>query len=205
MDKIFDVEHQFSCYGGYRKSKFHVLLHGTFVWTMYFGIIFLLCYSPPVLVKPIWVDHYVHPKINEHIMLNYAFVAAVSYSLLYIYADIKAGFLTSTLVTCCWIAGCAATKAIQWDLAWKVVLAGELVCFTAQTLGRGPPGISHAGIVENFGQMLVLGPFFIILELLDFVGYTPYPGFGRITRNSIYCDDCCPGESCSSSDSDCCG
>jgi uncharacterized membrane protein YGL010W len=25
--------------------------------------------------------------------------------------------------------------------------------------------VHHAGIVENFGQMLVLGPFFIILEV----------------------------------------
>ena len=120
MDKIFDVEHQFSCYGGYRKSKFHVMLHGMFVWSMFFGIILLLSYSPPLFTKPAWVGQYVPAQINEHITLNYAFIATVAYSMLYIYADPNAGCLASTFVTGCWIGGCATSKRLQWDPAWKV-------------------------------------------------------------------------------------
>jgi uncharacterized membrane protein YGL010W len=126
MDKIFDVEHQFSCYGGYRKSKFHVLFHGMFVWTMFFGIILLLSYTQPLFTKPAWVGLNVPPQINENMNLNYAFIAAVSYSLLYIYADPKAGCLTSTLVMGCWIGGGLASKKIPWDPSWKVCFAQKL-------------------------------------------------------------------------------
>lgn len=120
MDKIFDVEHQFSCYGGYRKSKIHVLIHAMFVWPMFFGILLLLSYSPTVVTRPAWVDNYVPVKIVEHLNCNYAFVAASLYSLLYIFLDIIAGFVTATLVMSCWLGASFISKKFVWDVAWKV-------------------------------------------------------------------------------------
>lgn len=120
MDKIFDVEHQFSCYGGYRKSKIHVFIHAMFVWPMFFGILLLLSYSPTVIARPAWADDYVPVQIVQHINCNYAFVAAAMYSVLYIYLDAIAGSLAATLVMGCWIGASIVSKKIYWDPAWKV-------------------------------------------------------------------------------------
>ncbi|KAL2935313.1 putative endoplasmic reticulum membrane protein C16E8.02 [Bienertia sinuspersici] len=60
----------------------------------------------------------------------------------------------------------------------EVVLASQLICWTAQFIGHGVFEKRAPALLDNLVQAFLMAPFFVLLEALhEFFGYEPYPGF----------------------------
>ncbi|GAV85230.1 DUF962 domain-containing protein [Cephalotus follicularis] len=67
---------------------------------------------------------------------------------------------------------------LGFSLAWKVVLAAQLFCWTGQFLGHGVFEKRAPALLDNLAQAFLMAPFFVLLEVLQTLsGYEPYPGF----------------------------
>ncbi|KAL5815872.1 hypothetical protein ACOSQ3_024250 [Xanthoceras sorbifolium] len=68
----------------------------------------------------------------------------------------------------------------------QVVLAAQLFCGTGQFLGHGIFEKRAPALLDNLVQALLMGPFFVLLEVLQIVfEYEPYPGFRASVQSKI--------------------
>ncbi|XP_057485844.1 2-hydroxy-palmitic acid dioxygenase mpo1-like [Actinidia eriantha] len=112
------------------------------------------------------------------LILNIGFLLTLIYAVFYICFDAKAGSLAAFFCFICWVFSSYLASLIGLSLAWKVVLAAQLVCWTGQFIGHGVSKKRAPALLENLSQTFLMAPFFILLEVLQsFFGYEPYPGF----------------------------
>ncbi|XWS60519.1 hypothetical protein CRYUN_Cryun07bG0042700 [Craigia yunnanensis] len=93
-----------------------------------------------------------------------------------------AGSLAALLCLACWVGASFLAAKLGYSLAWKVVLAAQLFCWTGQFLGHGVFEKRAPALLDNLVQAFLMAPFFVLLEVLQSLfRYEPYPGFhGRV-------------------------
>ncbi|XP_074316955.1 2-hydroxy-palmitic acid dioxygenase MPO1-like [Silene latifolia] len=158
--EIFNLEKHFAFYGAYHSNPINILIHMVFVWPILFSGLMLGFYLPMVFFP------------------NQALFTTIVFSVSYICMDKKAGSLGALLCFLCWFGASNLALHLGWSLTWKVVLAAQLICWTAQFLGHGVFEKRAPALLDNLLQAFLMAPFFVLLEALQFsVGYEPYPGF----------------------------
>ncbi|KAL2516074.1 hypothetical protein Fot_30045 [Forsythia ovata] len=178
---LLDLEKHFAFYGAYHSNPINILIHMLFVWPIVFTALVLLYFTPPLFNKsPIVVcDHSI-------LVLNFGFLLTVIYALFYICLDKKAGSLAALLCFFCWVAGSSLAQRLEYSLAWKVVLASQLICWTGQFIGHGVFEKRAPALLDNLAQAFLMAPFFVLLEALQSLfGYEPYPGFHARVKATI--------------------
>lgn len=115
----FNIEWQFSVFGGYRNTFGQILIHVFFVWPTILGVMTLLAYtknfaaSPPIFAE---VPH----NLGHYMRLNGSFIMAVVYSLFYIEMNLVVGTLAMFLLVACWIASNYMAQIMPIEQAGKV-------------------------------------------------------------------------------------
>ncbi|XP_062169554.1 2-hydroxy-palmitic acid dioxygenase mpo1 [Alnus glutinosa] len=179
---LFDLERHFAFYGAYHSNPINVLIHIIFVWPIFFTALVLL-YFTPALYTP-------SPQIglfqSGFLVFNFGFLLALIYALFYVAFDKKAGALAALLCFACWVGASFLASRLGFSLAWKVVLAAQLLCWTGQFIGHGVFEKRAPALLDNLLQAFLMAPFFVLLEvLLTFCGYEPYSGFHASVKAKI--------------------
>lgn len=172
---VIDLEKHFAFYGAYHSNETNVLIHSIFVWPIFFTALVLGSFTPAIGQLPFPVGTF---PFQEYMVLNLSFVSAVVYALFYIMLDKKAGTIAGALCLLCWVSSNALAQRLGFSLAWKVVLASQLICWTGQFIGHGVFEKRAPALLDNLVQAFLMAPFFVLLEALQkFCNYEPYPGF----------------------------
>uniref|UniRef100_A0A7C9CKT8 Uncharacterized protein n=1 Tax=Opuntia streptacantha TaxID=393608 RepID=A0A7C9CKT8_OPUST len=157
---LFDLEKHFAFYGAYHTNPFNIFIHMVFVWPIFFTGLMLFHFIPMVFFP------------------DFGLFFALMYALFYLGMDKKAGLLAAVLCFLCYFGATALASSLGYSLAWKVVLAGQLICWTFQFIGHGVFEKRAPALLDNLVQAFLMAPFFVLLEALQhFFGYEPYPGF----------------------------
>ncbi|XAR50026.1 hypothetical protein NMG60_11004238 [Bertholletia excelsa] len=166
---LFDLERHFAFYGAYHSNPVNILIHMLFVWPIFFTSLVLFCFTPPLFIFP-----------------NFALMFTLIYALFYVCLDRKAGVLAAFLCLACWVSASMLAKHLGFSLAWKVVLAAQLLCWTGQFIGHGVFEKRAPALLDNLAQAFLMAPFFVLLEALQSLfGYEPYPGFRASVKAKI--------------------
>ncbi|KAK6925034.1 2-hydroxy-palmitic acid dioxygenase Mpo1-like [Dillenia turbinata] len=157
---IFDLEKHFAFYGAYHSNRINIFIHMVFVWPIFFTSLVLLYFTPSLFncAKSVTC-----PCGNSCVLgLNFGFFLTLIYAVFYVLMDKKAGSLAALACFFCWVGSSFLASKLGFSLAWKFVLAGQVVCWTGQFIGHG------------------------VFEALQKVaGYEPYPGFIRSVTAKI--------------------
>ncbi|ONI08705.1 hypothetical protein PRUPE_5G195600 [Prunus persica] len=175
---LFDLERHFAFYGAYHSNPVNILIHTVFVWPILFTSLVLLYFTPSLYTFPAGLSH--------GFLLNFGFVFTVIYALFYVCLDKKAGSLAALLCVLCWVGASLLAARLGFSLAWKVVLAAQLFCWTGQFIGHGVFEKRAPALLDNLVQAFLMAPFFVLLEVLQTAfGYEPYPGFHASVKEKI--------------------
>ncbi|KAH7529047.1 2-hydroxy-palmitic acid dioxygenase mpo1 [Ziziphus jujuba] len=175
---LLDLEKHFAFYGAYHSNPINILIHTFFVWPILFTTLVILYFTPALFNSPSGFD--------EPFVLNIGFVFTVIYSLFYVFLDKKAGSLAALLCFLCWVGASVVASHLGFSLAWRVVLAAQLFCWTGQFIGHGVFEKRAPALLDNLVQAFLMAPFFVLLEVLQTVfGYEPYPGFRARVESKI--------------------
>ncbi|CAL9031311.1 PREDICTED: uncharacterized endoplasmic reticulum membrane protein C16E8.02 [Prunus mume] len=175
---LFDLERHFAFYGAYHSNPVNILIHTVFVWPILFTSLVLLYFTPSLYTFPAGLSH--------GFLLNFGFVFTVIYALFYVCLDKKAGSLAALLCVLCWVGASLLAGRLGFSLAWKVVLAAQLFCWTGQFIGHGVFEKRAPALLDNLVQAFLMAPFFVLLEVLQTAfGYEPYPGFHASVKEKI--------------------
>ncbi|KAI5332808.1 uncharacterized endoplasmic reticulum membrane protein YGL010W-like [Prunus avium] len=177
---LFDLERHFAFYGAYHSNPFNILIHTFLVWPLFFTSVLLFHFTPSVYSFP--------SGFSEHgLEMNFGFVFTVMYALYYVGLDKKAGSLAALLCFVNWVGASVLGGELGFSKSWKVVLIGQLLSWAGQIIGHGV--FEKRAPSENFAEGLLMGPYFVLLELLHFAfGYEPYPGFYKSVNAKIDAD-----------------
>ncbi|BFG32797.1 putative endoplasmic reticulum membrane protein C16E8.02 [Prunus yedoensis var. nudiflora] len=175
---LFDLERHFAFYGAYHNNPVNILIHTVFVWPIVFTSLVLLYFTPSLYTFPAGLSH--------GFLLNFGFVFTVIYALFYVCLDKKAGSLAALLCVLCWVGASLLAGRLGFSLAWKVVLAAQLFCWTGQFIGHGVFEKRAPALLDNLVQAFLMAPYFVLLEVLQTAfGYEPYPGFHASVKEKI--------------------
>ncbi|XP_047316796.1 2-hydroxy-palmitic acid dioxygenase mpo1-like [Impatiens glandulifera] len=175
---LFDLEKHFSFYGAYHSNPINILIHTIFVWPLLFTALVILYFTPALIECPF--------QCKIGLIPNIGFVFTLIYAGFYICLDRKAGTLAAFLCLVCWVFGSLLAKNLGFSLAWKVVLAAQIICWTGQFIGHGVFERRAPALLDNLLQAFVMAPFFVVLEVLQMgFGYEPYPGFHARVKDNI--------------------
>ncbi|KAL5722889.1 hypothetical protein ACHQM5_006349 [Ranunculus cassubicifolius] len=178
---LFDLERHFAFYGAYHSNPTNIILHMLCVWPTVFSTLVIL-YFTPSFFNPPYIQFCPHGKL----VLNLGFFLTVIYGLFYICLDKKAGSLAALLCFLCWFGASVVAIQLGFSLAWKIVLAAQLLCWGGQFIGHGVFEKRAPALLDNLAQALVMGPFFVLLEALHmFCDYESYPGFHASVKAKI--------------------
>nr|DAD21295.1 TPA_asm: hypothetical protein HUJ06_022758 [Nelumbo nucifera] len=135
MTGLFDLEKHFAFYGAYHSNPVNIFIHMLFVWPILFTSLVLLYFTPSLFGPP-------HVEFspfgsNVNLVFNFGFLLTLIYALFYIAFDKKAGSLAALLCFFCWVGSSSLATKLGYSLAWKVVLAAQLFCWTGQFIGHG--------------------------------------------------------------------
>ncbi|KAL9862153.1 hypothetical protein AtNW77_Chr1g0076081 [Arabidopsis thaliana] len=142
-----------------------------------------LRYSPFLYSTPPILDHsqlgFLKSLTFDGVLrLDISFTLTVTYAVFYICLDKKSGVLAALLCFSCWIGSSFLAARLGHSLTLKVGVASQLLCWTGQFLGHGLFEKRAPALLDNLLQAFLMGPFFVLLEVLQSVfGYEPYPGF----------------------------
>nr|AFK33784.1 unknown [Lotus japonicus] len=177
---LLDLEKHFAFYGAYHSNPINIAIHILFVWPILFTALVILYFTPPLF----------SPLIPYHpFVFNLGFFFAIFYALFYAALDLKAGSFTAFLTLLCWVASSFVANSLGFSLAWKVVLAAQIFCWTGQFLGHGLFEKRAPALLDNLAQAFLMAPFFVVLEILQpSFGYEPYPGFQTRVKARIEAD-----------------
>ncbi|PQP93127.1 putative endoplasmic reticulum membrane protein C16E8.02 [Prunus yedoensis var. nudiflora] len=175
---LFDLERHFAFYGAYHNNPVNILIHTVFVWPIFFTSLVLLYFTPSLYTFPAGLSH--------GFLLNFGFVFTVIYALFYVCLDKKAGSLAALLCVLCWVGASLLAGRLGFSLAWKVVLAAQLFCWTGQFIGHAVFEKRAPALLDNLVQAFLMAPYFVLLEVLQTAfGYEPYPGFHASVKEKI--------------------
>lgn len=184
---LFDLERHFAFYGAYHSNPVNVFLHMLFVWPLFFTALVLFYFTPSFFILP--QIGLLPSGFNHTFLLNFGFLFTLIYSLFYVLLDKKAGCLAALLCFSCWVGSSFLASYLGFSLAWKVVLASQLFCWTGQFIGHGVFEKRAPALLDNLAQAFIMAPFFVLLEALQTtIGYEPYPGFSKNVKEKIGAD-----------------
>ncbi|KAI8527383.1 hypothetical protein RHMOL_Rhmol12G0070800 [Rhododendron molle] len=174
---LFNLERHFAFYGAYHSNPINIAIHTLFVWPIFLTAILILYFTPSLFnLPPIEVS--LPGNSNLVLILNLGFLGTLLYAVFYVCLDARAGSLAALLCFVCWVVSSYLANLMGFSLAWKVVLAAQLVCWTGQFIGHGVFEKRAPALLDNLSQALLMAPFFVLLEALQTIfGYEPYPGF----------------------------
>ncbi|KAI7730486.1 hypothetical protein M8C21_019123 [Ambrosia artemisiifolia] len=168
---LFDLEKHFAFYGAYHSNPVNIFIHMLFVWPILFTSLVILYFTPPLVNNN-------NISLPNGLVLNYGLLFTVIYAGFYVCLDVKAGSFAGFLCFVCWVFGSFVAQHLGFSLAWKVVLAAQLFCWTGQFIGHGVFEKRAPALLDNLTQAFLMAPFFVLLEALQMAfGYEPYPGF----------------------------
>ncbi|WOH05317.1 hypothetical protein DCAR_0624733 [Daucus carota subsp. sativus] len=176
---LFDLEKHFAFYGSYHSNPVNIFIHTIFVWPILFTSL-VLFYFTPALFSFSEISF-----LGHKLILNLGFVFTLIYALFYIGLDYKAGSLGALLCFGCWVFASSLASHLGFSLAWKVVLAAQLVSWSAQFIGHGVFEKRAPALLDNLIQAFLMAPFFVLLEVLMLFHYEPYPGFRKSVEAKI--------------------
>ncbi|CAN6545443.1 unnamed protein product [Malus baccata var. baccata] len=176
---LFDLERHFAFYGAYHSNPVNILIHTFFVWPLFFTAAVLFHFTPSL--------YNFSSGFNNHgFTLNLGFVLTFMYAFFYVKLDKKAGSLAALLCFLCWVGASVLASGLGFVKSWKLVLAAQVFCWGGQFIGHGIFEKRGPALADNFAQALLMGPYFVLLELLQSAfGYEPYPGFHKSVRAKI--------------------
>ncbi|XP_057466274.1 2-hydroxy-palmitic acid dioxygenase mpo1-like [Actinidia eriantha] len=175
---LFDIERHFAFYGAYHSNPVNILIHMLFVWPLLFTSLVLLYFTPPFFDCPF--------QCRLGLVPNLGLLFTLICALFYVCLDKKAGSLAAMLCLACWVSGSLLAKHLGFSLAWKIVLAAQLFCWTGQFIGHGVFEKRAPALLDNLAQAVLMAPFFVLLEALrSFFGYEPYPGFHASVKAKV--------------------
>ncbi|XP_031499156.1 2-hydroxy-palmitic acid dioxygenase MPO1 [Nymphaea colorata] len=178
---LFDLEKHFAFYGAYHSNPINVIIHVLFVWPIFFTALLLFYFTPPMVNVTI--------PFPDTLYLNFGFFFALVFAGFYVLMDLKAGFLAAFLCFFCWVGSSFLGHRLGYSLAWKVVLASQIFCWTCQFIGHGVFERRAPALLDNLAQAFLMAPFFVLLEVLHkLFGYEPYPGFTSKVNAKIQAD-----------------
>ncbi|KAK9119198.1 hypothetical protein Scep_017291 [Stephania cephalantha] len=181
MSGLFDLERHFAFYGAYHSNPVNIFIHMLFVWPILFTFLVLLHFTPTLFNLPL-----IQVSPFGTLVLNIGFFLTVVYSLFYVFLDKKSGSLAALLCFCCWVGASSLAGHLGYSLAWKVVLAAQLFCWTGQFIGHGVFEKRAPALLDNLAQAFIMAPFFVLLEALQMLfGYEPYPGFHATVQAKV--------------------
>ncbi|KAG0471053.1 hypothetical protein HPP92_015599 [Vanilla planifolia] len=165
---LLDLEKHYAFYGAYHSNSVNVLIHTIFVWPIFFSSLVLFYFTRPLI----------HLPFAGGLDLNFAFFSTLLYALFYIAFDKKAGSLAALLCFLCLFGSQSLAARLGFSLAWKLVLATQLISWSGQFIGHGVFEKRAPALLDNLAQAFLMAPFFVLLEVLESsFGYEPYPGF----------------------------
>uniref|UniRef100_A0A1D1ZBZ7 Putative endoplasmic reticulum membrane protein C16E8.02 n=1 Tax=Anthurium amnicola TaxID=1678845 RepID=A0A1D1ZBZ7_9ARAE len=170
MGCSMDLEKCFAFYGAYHSHPVNILIHALCVWPIFFTALLLFYFTPPFFHLP--------APLGLPLVFNFGFGFALLYALIYVSLDPRAGSVAALLCTLCWVGSSVLGSVLGFSLAWKVVLAAQLLCWTGQFVGHGIFEGRAPALLNDSSQAILMAPFFVLLEVLQkMFGYEPYPGF----------------------------
>ncbi|KAJ0578167.1 putative 2-hydroxy-palmitic acid dioxygenase Mpo1 [Helianthus annuus] len=173
---LFDLEKYFSFYGAYHSNPVNIFIHMLFVWPILFTSLVILYFTPTL----------VHVSLPNNLVLNYGFLFTLIYAGFYVCLDVKAGSLAGLMCFVCWVFGSFLAQHLGFSLAWKVVVAAQLFCYTGLFIGHGVFEKRAPALLDNFIQAYLTGPFFVLLEVLQMTfGYEPYSSFNDSVKAKV--------------------
>ncbi|KAI9170419.1 hypothetical protein LWI28_027665 [Acer negundo] len=181
---LFDLEKHFAFYGSYHKNPVNVAIHMLFVWPILFTTLLILYFTPSLFNFPRLELSLLGSDVV--LVFNLGFLFTLIYSLFYVCFDVKAGSLAALLCVFCLVTSSFIANWLGFQLAWKVVLVSQLLCWTGQFIGHGVFEKRAPALLDNLVQAFLMAPFFVLLEALQtFFGYEPYPGFHETVQAKI--------------------
>lgn len=182
---LLDLEKHFAFYGAYHSNPVNILIHMMFVWPILFTTLVILYFTPAFFnLSKIEVG-----CGHCSLVLNWGFFFTVIYSVFYVCLDKKSGSLAALLCFTSWVLGSSLANHLGFSLAWKVVLAAQLFCWTGQFIGHGVFEKRAPALLDNLAQAFVMAPYFVLLEALHMsIGYEPYPGFHERVKERVEAD-----------------
>ncbi|XP_077224756.1 2-hydroxy-palmitic acid dioxygenase mpo1-like [Tasmannia lanceolata] len=185
--RFFDLEKHFAFHGAYHSNPINILMHVLFVWPIFYTSLVLLYFTPPLFNFP--QTSFFSFQSSGILVLNFGFLFALIYATFYVFMDIKAGTLAAILCFLCWVSSSHLANQLGFSLAWRVVLAAQLICWTGSFIGHGVFEKRTPALRGNLSQAFLMEPFFIFLEVLQkFCDYEPYPGFHASVKAKIETD-----------------
>ncbi|XP_051115943.1 2-hydroxy-palmitic acid dioxygenase mpo1-like isoform X2 [Andrographis paniculata] len=147
---LFDLESNYASFAAYHRNPINIFIHMILTWPTVFTASVLLYFTPPLIAhSPIQLVNG-----GAYVVLNYGFFMTLIYALYYVILDRRAGSLAALLCFLGWIGSSVLGRSLGFSLAWKVVLASQILCWSGLFIG-------HA-----------------VFEILrSCFGYEPYPGF----------------------------
>ncbi|XP_048540935.1 2-hydroxy-palmitic acid dioxygenase MPO1-like [Triticum urartu] len=167
---VLDLEAQFAFFRSQHRHPVNAAAHALLAGPILFGSLLILYFLP--LPSP----------------LDPALALSLAYGAAYLAVDRRAGALAALLLLGAWAASRALAARLGFALAWKVVLATELFCWTWQFLGHGL--FEKKGpTVSELPAVFLMEPFLILLQILNkLFGYEPYPGFSKNVDKKMEAD-----------------
>ncbi|CAI8596303.1 unnamed protein product [Vicia faba] len=179
---LLDLEKHFAFYGSYHSNPINIIIHIIFVWPILFTTLILLYFTPPIFSP----SQTLLNLIPHVLIFNIGFFFTVFYALFYVALDFKAGSFVALLTFLCWVSSSFVANSIGFELAWKIVLAAQLFCWTGQFIGHGVFEKRAPALLDNLAQAFLMAPFFVVFEILQTtIGYEPYPGFEKKVKARI--------------------
>ncbi|KAK2636177.1 hypothetical protein Ddye_030969 [Dipteronia dyeriana] len=155
-----------------------------FVWPILFTTLLILYFTPSLFNLP----RLEFSLLGSDVVLvfNLGFWFTLIYSLFYFCFDVKAGSLAALLCVFCLVTSSFIANWLGFQLAWKVVLVSQILCWTGQFIGHCVFEKRAPALLDNLAQAFLMAPFFVLLEALQtFFGYEPYPGFHETVHAKI--------------------
>jgi len=163
------------------------LIHVLCVWPILFSSLLLLAYTKQLVPQLPWMPSSLQlPSsfsfffFHRFMVLNYSFVIAVIFAVLYVSLDPRAGSLAAFLVLACWVGANAVAQNLPIFCGRKLFLLSQLICWSCQFVGHAVFEKRAPALLHNLPQALLIAPLWVLLQLLHSAfHYEPYPGFTK--------------------------
>ncbi|KFK41888.1 hypothetical protein AALP_AA2G185200 [Arabis alpina] len=174
---LLDLEKHFAFYGAYHSNHINIIIHTLLVWPNVFATLLFL-YTTPQILDLSQLGFFQSLTFDVVLRLDIGFILTVIYAVFYVCLDKKSGVLAALLCFTCWIGSSFLAARLGHSLTLMVGVASQLLCWIGQFLGHGVFEKRAPALLDNLVQALLMGPFFVLLEVLQSgFGYEPYPGF----------------------------
>ncbi|KAF9433803.1 hypothetical protein BGZ76_008954 [Entomortierella beljakovae] len=178
MTKVFDLKYQLLQYGSHHHNLVNVAIHLTCIPLILWTALVFAAKTGPLIAAPSPEDvaagaplAIVLSKVFEFCTPNLSLFWMTAYVLYYIRLDVVAGLISAPLFI-----GCArlATQFYETNPdAINIAIGVHAFAWIAQFIGHGVFEKRAPKLFDNLLQALVLAPYFVVYEVLFFIGYRP--------------------------------